>query len=69
MLKKKKLALSRETLRILAMGGLRQAAGGIISRFPTCSSPPNCNCTIDESGCGGGGENTCAASNCPSCPL
>lgn len=66
--KAKRLSLSRETLRILQARQLRGVAGGG-TIGPDCASqyPLNCNCTIDESGCGGIGGNTCGGSNCPSC--
>jgi hypothetical protein len=66
--KKKKLALSRETLDTLTRGGLGKAAGGL-SRNQVCSNWPNCNCTFDETGCGGGGGGTCGVTGCVSCPI
>jgi len=67
--KKARLSLSRETVRRLQGRELQEAAGGLT--LNNCSNWPNCNCTLDETGCGTVLRNcgTCGVSFCLSCPI
>jgi len=40
----KKLALNRETLRVLEEGAIQEAVGGVSAR--TCGSPCSATCTV-----------------------
>jgi hypothetical protein len=41
----KKLALNRETLRVLEEGAIQEAVGGVSAR--TCGSPCSATCTVN----------------------